>query len=34
MTDSTIVDTGLGDSDDDDFDELIEAAGSDLPDHR
>ncbi|WP_156760038.1 RNA degradosome polyphosphate kinase [Microbacterium karelineae] len=34
MTDPTIVDTGLGDAEDDDFDELIEVDGSDLPDHR
>ncbi|NHI17843.1 RNA degradosome polyphosphate kinase [Microbacterium excoecariae] len=34
MTDSTIVDTGLGDAEDDDFDELIEVDESDLPDHR
>ncbi|WP_110588229.1 RNA degradosome polyphosphate kinase [Microbacterium suaedae] len=34
MTDSTIVDTGLGDAEDDDFDDLIEVDESDLPDHR
>ncbi|HLS92369.1 MAG TPA: RNA degradosome polyphosphate kinase [Microbacterium sp.] len=34
MTDPTIVDAGLGDSEDDDFDELIEFDESDLPDHR
>ncbi|WP_221585893.1 RNA degradosome polyphosphate kinase [Microbacterium sp. G2-8] len=34
MSDTTIVDAGLGDSEDDDFDELIEVDESDLPDHR
>ncbi|MGO1266072.1 MAG: RNA degradosome polyphosphate kinase [Microbacterium gubbeenense] len=34
MTDTSIVDTGLGDAEDDDFDELIEADEPDLPEHR
>ena len=34
MTDTSIVDTGLGDSEDDDFDELYEADEPDLPEHR
>ncbi|MGO1627321.1 MULTISPECIES: RNA degradosome polyphosphate kinase [unclassified Microbacterium] len=34
MTDASIVDTGLGDSEDDDFDELVPTADVDLPDNR
>ncbi|MGO2097709.1 MAG: hypothetical protein ACTH2J_11070, partial [Candidatus Microbacterium stercoravium] len=34
MTDTSIVDTGLGDSEDDDFDELYEADEPGLPEHR
>ncbi|MGI6877858.1 RNA degradosome polyphosphate kinase [Microbacterium sp. gxy059] len=34
MNDSSIVDTGLGDAEDDDFDALVEAPEADLPHHR
>jgi len=34
MIDTDVLDTGLGDADDDDFDEMIEVEGSQLPDNR
>lgn len=34
MTDATIVDTGLGDAEDDDFDELVPSDAVDLPEDR
>ncbi|MBP2437192.1 RNA degradosome polyphosphate kinase [Microbacterium amylolyticum] len=34
MSETAIVDTGLGDAEDDDFDDLFEEASSELPEHR
>ncbi|MFT4215427.1 MAG: RNA degradosome polyphosphate kinase [Microbacterium sp.] len=34
MIDTDVLDTGLGDADDDDFDETVETDDSQLPDHR
>ena len=34
MIDTDVLDTGLGDADDDDFDETVEYDDSQLPDHR
>ena len=34
MIDTDVVDTGLGDADDDDFDETVEVDDSQLPAHR
>ncbi|MFT4219063.1 MAG: RNA degradosome polyphosphate kinase [Microbacterium sp.] len=34
MLETSIPDSGLGDADDDDFDEAVEAADAELPDHR
>ncbi|MFT3797028.1 RNA degradosome polyphosphate kinase [Microbacterium sp.] len=34
MIDTDVLDTGLGDADDDDFDEAVEVVDSQLPDHR
>lgn len=34
MIDTDVLDTGLGDADDDDFDETVEVDDSQLPDHR
>ncbi len=34
MIDTDVLDTGLGDADDDDFDQTVEIDDSQLPDHR
>lgn len=34
MIDTEVLDTGLGDADDDDFDEMVEDADAQLPEHR
>ncbi len=34
MIDTDVLDSGLGDSDDDDFDQVVEADDAQLPDHR
>jgi hypothetical protein len=34
MIDTDVLDTGLGDADDDDFDETVEVDDAQLPDHR
>ncbi|ODT23943.1 RNA degradosome polyphosphate kinase [Microbacterium sp. SCN 69-37] len=34
MIDTDVLDTGLGDEDDDDFDEMVEAGDAQLPEHR
>lgn len=34
MIDTDVLDTGLGDEDDDDFDEMVEDGDAQLPEHR
>jgi polyphosphate kinase len=34
MIDTDVLDTGLGDEDDDDFDEMVEVGDAQLPEHR